>query len=132
MDDLQKIIVKSIQNHSEYLSDRAKFKSMLQDIIPDKKLEQNLILDAYDESVIAKLSSGSDITMQALIVTKNLMDSYGLTKTSALWSVKTWCHILGHDEIGEVLEITESEKSGTNLKPTPVTNKKGYMVSLGI
>ncbi len=104
MDDIQKILVAMIREQPESISSRKQLKAVLLDYLPQNKLQQNLILNAYDEGIIDKLKPSSDVTLAALQMIKTLSEGYGLTKESALWAVTSWCQMVGFGGIADVVE----------------------------
>lgn len=106
MDDTQKALLKMVKEHPTCYEDRKQLRAFLLDYIPKNKLQQNLILNAFDEEIVEKLKSTSDVTLYALRMIKDLSDGYGLTKEAATWSVVAWCNILGLSDIAEVISST--------------------------
>lgn len=106
MDDIQKRLTQMLEEWPDCVDDRRQFRSLLQDYIPQNKLQANLLLNAYDEDVVTQLKSSSDVTLHALQLAKSLSDNYGVTKESAIWSVVTWCYMLCLDEVAESIEGT--------------------------
>ena len=98
------------------------------DILPSKKLEINLILNAYDEDVIEKLNDSSDATLRALQLIKTLSDDYGLTTESSKWAVISWCYILGYDDIATALDIISV---GGNLQRVTPAPGKTHIIGIG-
>lgn len=114
MDESQILLSSLLQTVPGCIGDRQKLKATLMDILPSKKREVNLLLCAYDEGVIEKLRNFTDPTLHALCMVKTLSDEYGLTKDAAIWSIMTWCHILGKVEIACSLEELPFDKGKTN------------------
>ena len=106
MDDIQKRLTQMLEEWPDCVDDRRQFRSLLQDYIPQNKLQANLLLNAYDEDVVTQLKSCSDVTLHALQLAKSLSDNYGVTKESAIWSVVTWCYMLRQNKIAESIEGT--------------------------
>ena len=106
MDNIQKALVQMISDQPLCINDRKQLKAVLSDYIPQNKLQQNLILDAYDEDIVNRLQASSDATLHSLQMVKILEDGYGLTKDAAIWAVVTWCKMLNCIEIAEVIEKT--------------------------
>ena len=52
MDDTQKLLVKMIKEQPSCINDRKQLRAVLLDYLPQNKLQQNLILNAYDEDVV--------------------------------------------------------------------------------
>ena len=106
MDDIQKLLVKMIDEQPSCINDRKQLRAVLIDYLPQDKLQQNLILNAYDEDIVGKLKPSSDVTLHALQMVKTLPEDYGITKDAAMWSVLSWCHMLHLGEVAEIIEST--------------------------
>lgn len=83
---------------------RQRLRSVLSDFFPTEKQMINAILNAYDENVEGRLTASNDRTLAALQLVKLLKSDYGMTGTSALLAVRSWCYILGYIDVGDVLE----------------------------
>lgn len=139
MDDIQAILVSMVNEQPSCIDDRKLLKAVLLDYLPQNKLQQNLILNAYDEDIFERLKPSSDVTLHALQMVKILSDGYGLTKDAAMWAVVTWCQML---KLGEVAEAIQSMfpagqcAQGTTNSPQPTVTSKlalGYgMYKAGI
>lgn len=133
MDDIQKKLVTMIKEQPSCINDRKQLRAILLDYLPQNKLQQNLILNAYDEDIVNRLKPSSDVTLHALQMVKILSDGYGLTKDSSLWAIISWCNMLNLNEVATVLEAmnfgaaTNSNNSANN---TPMQN--GIKVQCGI
>jgi hypothetical protein len=103
--DLQKTVPGCVDN-------RQKLRSALSDLLPAEKLRCNLILNAYDEEIVSKLTGGRDTTLAALNMIKVLKDSYGITDDLAFWSVESWCYILGLDEVADAMSVVRPAGEG--------------------
>ena len=108
MDDIQKLLVKMIDEQPSCVNDRKQLKAVLSDYLPQNKLQQNLILNAYDEDIVNRLKPSSDVTLHALQMVKILSDDYGLANDAAMWSVISWCQMLHLGEVAEIIENTFS------------------------
>lgn len=128
MDDIQKRLTQMLEEWPDCVDDRRQFRSLLQDYIPQNKLQANLLLNAYDEDVVTQLKSCSDVTLHALQLAKSLSDNYGVTKESAIWSVVTWCYMLCLDEVAESIEgtlsVTSASPASTSQTPPVHSPKK--------
>lgn len=128
MDDIQKRLTQMLEEWPDCVDDRRQFRSLLQDYIPQNKLQANLLLNAYDEDVVTQLKSCSDVTLHALQLAKSLSDNYGVTKESAIWSVVTWCYMLCLDEVAESIEgtlsVTSASPVSTSQTPPVHSPKK--------
>ena len=121
MDDIQKLLVKMIDEQPSCINDRKQLKAVLSDYLPQNKLQQNLILNAYDEDIVNRLKPSSDVTLHALQMVKILSDGYGLTNDAAMWSVISWCQILKFGEVADAIE--HSFQSPPNASPQANNNQ---------
>lgn len=103
MESIQDTLLNLVNAVPNCLNDRQKLKSALLDLLPEKKLQINLLLNAYDEGIVARLSKSADATLTALQMVKILMDGYGVTRNAALWSIASWCVILNREDIAEAI-----------------------------
>ncbi|MDO4472430.1 MAG: hypothetical protein Q4C17_04620, partial [Bacillota bacterium] len=55
MDDIQKKLVTMIKEQPSCINDRKQLRAILLDYLPQNKLQQNLILNAYDEDIVERL-----------------------------------------------------------------------------
>ena len=110
MDDVQLALSQLLKTVPGCTNSRQTLKAALSDIIPEKKREINLLVIAYDESIIEHLST-TDATLHAFRMMKNLSDGYGLTRDAATWAVISWCYILGKIEIANALEEIPSNST---------------------
>lgn len=117
MDEIQKKLVTMIKEQPSCINDRKQLKAILLDYLPQNKLQQNLILNAYDEDIVERLKPSSDVTLHALQMVKILSDGYGLTKDAAMWATITWCLMMKKDEVAEIIE----SMIPTNINPAPTT-----------
>ena len=123
MDNMQIALSQMIHNNQECIINRQTLKAVLMDVLPGKKLEINLILNAYDEGIVEKLQNSSDTTLTALRLIRVLSDEYGLTNNASKWAVVSWCYILGLSEIAKALEEFAVEDNTINSNPT-ILNKR--------
>lgn len=105
MDQMQTALKAIKSQNPQCLNNRQKLKSILSDFLPGHKLQQNLLMNAYDEDIVLKLSSSNDATMSALQVMKTLQNDYGVTPDNAFWAIETWCIIVGKDNVASALQI---------------------------
>ena len=119
MDEIQKKLVKMLKDQPSCTDDRKTLRALLLDLLPQDKLQQNLILNAYDEDIVDRLKPSSDVTLRALQMVKTLTDGYGITKDSAVWAVVSWCHMLGTSEIADVIATMIPTNGAT---PSTTTN----------
>lgn len=55
MDDIQKRLTQMLEEWPDCVDDRRQFRSLLQDYIPQNKLQAKLLLNAYDKDVVTQL-----------------------------------------------------------------------------
>lgn len=55
MDEIQKKLVQMLHAETDCVHDRKQLKAILSDYIPQNKLQQNLVLNAYDEGIIERI-----------------------------------------------------------------------------
>lgn len=133
MDDTQKLLVKMIKEQPSCINDRKQLRAVLLDYLPQNKLQQNLILNAYDEDVVKRLTSSADVTLHALQMVKILSDSYGLTKDAAMWSVVSWCQMLKLEEVADALETTAGQATSAQSESNmPLGSQNPLRVQCGI
>ena len=80
------------------LDDRQRLKSILSDCLSGNKLQLNLLLNAYDNDVPAKLPNSANVPDKNLFLqglVQSLTSDYGITEQAALWAIDSWCLILG-------------------------------------
>lgn len=129
MDQIQQSLCDMKKQKPACLSDRNILRAVLADYLPGNKLKQNLLLNAFDNDVVQKLRTGSDVTLAALNSISQLENDYGITKDAAFWSVQTWCYLLGLDAVADALVILQP------LNHAPISNKQKtscYKIGLGI
>lgn len=132
MNATQQKLVEMKKKIPDCTASRQRLRSILSDYFPTDKQLINPILDAYDEDIESKLRSSTDRTLMALQMVKTLQCDYGLTATSAMTSVESWCYILGYYDVGEAISIVQPESSvvrqnsslnnAQNSKPINVTH----------
>lgn len=113
MDDIQKALITLVDEVPDSLMNRQKLRAALMDLLPEKKLQVNLLMNAYDEGVVTRLTGDSDTTLHALQLIKSLADGYGLTRNAALWSISSWCYILKLENIALALDGLQLTDAGS-------------------
>ena len=131
MDQLQSSLQTMVKRQPNCLRDRNILRSMLSDCLPNNKLKQNLLMNAFDNDVIQHLRKGSDVTLSALTCISQLENDYGITKDAAFWSVQTWCYIIGLDVVAAALETVKPTAQASINQPAAGISK-GYTIGLGI
>lgn len=129
MDQIQQSLCNMKKQKPACLTDRNILRSALADYLPGNKLNQNLLLNAFDNDVVQNLRTRSDVTLSALNCISQLVNDYGITKDAAFWSVQTWCYLLGLDAVADALVVLQP----TNQAPMPNTQKPScHKIGLGI
>lgn len=120
MDQIQQSLCDMKKQKPACLMDRNILRSALADYLPNNKLQQNLLLNAYDIDVVKGLSNSSDKMLTALNLLSQLENDYGIQKDSAIWPIATWCYMLGLDEVGTALNSVQI--SNPTSVPSNVTS----------
>lgn len=131
MDQVQKLLCDTIKQKSDCFADRNIFRAMIADCIPNNKLKQNLLLNAFDNDIVRSLRNGSDITLSALNCISQLENDYGITKGAAFWSVQTWCYLLRLDAVAIALETVKPSTQTATGQPASAKSNT-YTIGLGI
>ena len=118
--------------HPDCTEDRKKLKGILSDYLFEDRLQQNLILNAYDEKIIRQLNDATDITLRSLQMADILGDNYGLTKEHAIWTVISWCYMLGYVEVADTLSKTFEGYSPTSNTTIITDTKNSYRESFDL
>lgn len=129
MDQIQQSLCDMKKQKPACLTDRNILRSALADYLPGNKLNQNLLLNAFDNDVVQNLRKGSDVTLSALNCISQLENDYGITKDAAFWSIQTWCYLLGLDAVADALVVLQP----SNQAPIPNVPKPScHKIGLGI
>ena len=131
MDQIQQLLCDIAKQMPTCLTERTMLRSVLADYLPNNKLKQNLLLNAFDNDVVKNLRKGFDVTLSALNSISQLEDDYGITKDAAFWSIQTWCYLLGLDSVAAALETVKPAMQQPINQSSAVT-PKGYTIGLGI
>ena len=108
MDQIQQLLYDIKNKKSDCLTDRNILRAVLADYLPSNKLQQNLLLNAYDIDVVGSLKNSTDKTLAALNLVSQVENNFGIQKDSAIWAIATWCYMLGVDEVGTALNVIHS------------------------
>lgn len=108
MDQIQQLLCDIKKQQSACLTDRNVLRSVLADYLPSSKLQQNLLMNAYDIDVIRGLSASADKTLMALNLVSQMENDFGVQKDAAVWAISTWCYVLDLYEIGTALSAIQS------------------------
>ena len=133
MDQIQQSLCDIKKQKPACLTDRNILRAVLADYLPNNKLKQNLILNAFDSDVVQTLRRGPDVTLSALNCISQLESDYGITKDAAFWSVQTWCYLLGLNAVADALVVLQPKNQApiqnTNVNVLP---GKEYKIGLGV
>ena len=130
MDQIQQSLCDMKNQKPACLSDRSILRAALADYLPNNKLKQNLLLNAFDNDIAQNLRRGSDVTLSALNCISQLENDYGITKDAAFWSIQTWCYLLGLDAVATALETVKPTATTAGQSITNTANT--YTIGLGI
>lgn len=132
MDNIQSQLKTMKSTISDRTTSRQRLRSILSDYIPTERQKINSLLNAYDEDIENRLCGSSDKTLTALQFVKILKDDYGMTDDNALWSIETWCYILGYDEISEAINNIYPQNAGNQQSPQTLkqANSSGQSITL--
>lgn len=133
MDQLQNSLQTMVKRQPNCLRDRNALRSMLADCLPNNKLKQNLLMNAFDNDVIQQLRKGTDVTLSALTCISQFENDYGVTKDAAFWAIQTWCYLLGLNAVADALVVLQPKNQApiqnTNVN---VPSGKEYKIGLGV
>ena len=133
MDQIQQSLCDMRTKKPACLTDRNILRAVLADFLPNNKLKQNLLLNAFDNDVVQNLRKGSDVTLSALNCISQLENDYGITKDAAFWSIQTWCYLLGLNAVADALVVLQPKNQApiqnTNVN---VPSGKEYKIGLGV
>ena len=94
--------VSLFQKYPECIENRIKLKGILTDLYPEKKMQINLILMAFDEGIVDTINKEDELSQ--LVFTrckKSLMENYGLASSKAEWAVNFWFSQYGAKTCGK-------------------------------
>lgn len=134
MDQIQQSLCDMKKQKPACLTDRNILRAALADYLPNNKLKQNLILNAFDNDVVQTLRKGPDVTLSALNCISQLENDYGITKDAAFWSIQTWCYLLGLDNVADALVVLQPAEQSANGQTTNTSAPAGreYKIGLGV
>lgn len=133
MDQIQQSLCDMRRQKPACLTDRSILRAVLADYLPNNKLKQNLLLNAFDDDVVQILRKGTDVTLSALTCISQLENDYGITKDAAFWSVQTWCYLLGFDAVADAIVILQpTNQVPANTAVPGVATGTEYKIGLGI
>ncbi len=119
MDDIQIILKNAASLIVASLDNRPRLKSVLSDCLHGKKLQLNLLLNAYDNgcvTIIQNSDSTSDKELFIQRLVQSLTSDYGITAQAAIWTIETWSLII------ESASPITSSSSDTNLSSSSNIN----------
>lgn len=135
MDQIQQSLCDMINLKPACIADRSVFRAMLADYLPNNKLQQNLLLNAYDIDVVEGLRKSTDKTLTALNYISQMENDFGVQKDSAIWAIATWCFILALTNVGAALSTIQSTtplQSQNNITTSPATGLYEMNIDQGI
>lgn len=133
MDQIQKSLCDMKKQKPECLTDRKILRATLADYLPNDKLKQNVLLNAFDNDIVQNLGKGTDVTLNALNCITELENDYGITKDAAFWSIQTWCYLLGLNVVADALSALQptNQPSGQTSNSS-VSAAKECKIGVGV
>lgn len=125
MDQIQQSLCDIKKQKPDCLNDRNILRAAFADYLPNNKLQQNILLNAYDIDVVRVLSNSADKMLVALNLVSQMENDFGIQKNSAIWAIATWCYLIGLDEIGAALNVIQPS-------PIPAPNNAPFSPSKGL
>lgn len=126
MDQIQQSLCEMRKQKPACLTDRNILRVAIADYLPSNKLQQNLLLNAYDLDIVNSLSNSSDKTLVALNLISQMENDFGIQKDSAIWAISTWCYLLALDEVGAALSVIQiSSPSAQTPNNAPFSPSNG-------
>ena len=125
MDQIQQSLCDMKKQKPACLSDRNILRAALADYLPSNKLQQNILLNAFDIDVVRALSNSTDKTLIALNYVSKMENDFGIQKDSAVWAIATWCYMLGLDDVGTALSSVQISNPISSPGSTPPTQPAG-------
>lgn len=123
MDKIQQSLCDMKKQKPACLMNRNILRKVLADYLPNDKLKQNLLLNAFDIDVVKGLSNSTEKTLTALNFVSQIEDGFGIQKDSTIWAIGTWCHLLDLNDIADV--------SAIQIQNTPLTLRNTQQTSSG-
>lgn len=121
MDQIQQSLCEMRKQKPACLTDRNILRAAIADYLPSNKLQQNLLLNAYDLDIVNSLSNSSDKTLVALNLISQMENDFGIQKDSAIWAIATWCYLLSLDQIGVALNLVQNQNSAPMPSNSPLS-----------
>lgn len=133
MDQIQQSLCDMRIQKPACLTDKNILRAALADYLPNNKLKQNLLMNAFDNDVAHNLRKGSDVTLSALNCISQLENDYGITKDAAFWSIQTWCYLLGLDAVADALVVLQpTDQAPLNTAVPSGATGTEYKIGLGV
>lgn len=98
MNNKNTIINKISEQIFTCIDNRQKVKAIFSDYLTSNKLQVNLLMNAYDADIVAKLQSISnldDSSLELQSLMQSLIEDYGISDISAQWTIIMWCNLEG-------------------------------------
>lgn len=98
LDDIQRTVVSALIKYPNTWKDARGLKSLLSDCIPSNKAQINVLVSAYEENIIQKISNAKDFNILNSNMIYLLIQNYGFEQNICKWSVQTWgeyCKLVG-------------------------------------
>jgi len=90
-----------LREHSDLLTDKKKFNSVLTDVFLNQKLTVRLLFSAYANGIVDDIQNGE---MDSFLVNRHvklMKEETGFSDENARWAVQMWCECYGHAILGK-------------------------------
>ena len=131
MDKVQQSLCDMKKQKPECLTERNVLRAVLADYLPNNKLKQNLILNAFDSDVVQTLGNAPDVTLCALNCISQLESDYGITKDAAFWTIQTWCYLLDLNAVAQALVVLQPTSQPEMQNEVKASSEQVYKIGLG-
>ena len=123
MKEVRKKIRDALRRHPEAFTSRQSLKNILNDCLPDKPLQNNLLMTAYDANIGSALRDNEilDTPLYNRLV-KRIGDNFGIDEHRAGWAVINWFLIYSKKVLPEVRDTWEGNNTGNVTQSQPVKN----------
>ena len=119
-----------LTEYKDAVDDKQRFTGLVKDFFPDKQMQSNLILAAYNMGIVKDIQGASDIgSAFAFRYVKRLVDEIGISRVNADWAISVWCVCYGQKMLGKPCDI--KLKQGKNDGKPAIKDAKSGAVQYG-
>lgn len=96
-----------LRTYQSTIDDKKRFSGLVKDMFPNQVKNVNLLLMAYNMGIAQDMANAVRINNTvAYRYVKQLVDDYGLNRSSADWIVSVWCVCYGQKILGKPCDIS--------------------------